>query len=69
MHPRADAVAGHGALHEHDVAVQARDAGAAVGERLDGQLELVAVARARAAWCGGLGHGHLLWQAATAGAA
>ena len=45
--PRADAVARHGAAHEHDVArVRARDTGAAVGEPVDGQLELVPAARA-----------------------
>ena len=43
---RADAVAGHGAGDEHDVAVVARDAVAAVGERVDRQLELVAARRA-----------------------
>ena len=39
---RAHAVAGHGAGDEDDVAVAARDAVAAVGERVDRQLELVA---------------------------
>ena len=38
--PRPDAVAGDAAGDEHHVAVQARDAGAAEGERVDGQLEL-----------------------------
>ena len=40
--PRPDQVAGHRAAHEHHVAVRARDAGAAVGERVDAQLEHVA---------------------------
>ena len=42
---RPHAVAGHGAGHEHDVAVAARDAVAAVGERVDRQLQLVAARR------------------------
>ncbi len=42
----AHAVAGNGAGHEHDIAVTARDAVAAVGERVDRQLELVAARRA-----------------------
>ena len=37
---RADAVAGHGAGDEDDVAVEPRDAVAAVGEGVDRQLEL-----------------------------
>ena len=45
-----DAIAGHGARDEDHVAVlTARDAVAAVGERLDGELELVAAAGARGA--------------------
>jgi hypothetical protein len=52
-HPGPHAVARHGAAHEHDVAVHARDAGAAVGEPVDRELELVAAARAAA-----LGGGH-----------
>ena len=52
----AQAVAGHPARHEDDVAVTARDAVAAVGERIDGELELVAAAGAGE---GGRGrHGH-----------
>ena len=39
---RAHAVAGNGAGDEHHVAVDARHAGAAEGERVDRQLELVA---------------------------
>jgi len=41
----ADAVAGHGSGHEDHVAVVARDAVPAVGERVDRQLELVAARR------------------------
>src|SRR6202020_1089240 len=43
---RADAIARDRALDEHDIAVQACDAGAAVRERVDPQLELVAALRA-----------------------
>ena len=42
---RPHAVAGHGAGDEHDVAVGARDARAAEGERVDRQLQLVAALR------------------------
>jgi hypothetical protein len=44
---RAHAVAGDGVAHEDHVAVQARDAGAPVGEGVDGQLELLAALGAR----------------------
>src|SRR5215208_8046313 len=40
-HPRPDAIARQPTPHEHDVAVQPRDAVAAVGERLDVELELL----------------------------
>jgi hypothetical protein len=56
VHAGADAVAGHGPLHEDDVAIEPGDAGAAVGERLDAQVELVAVARADGLGRGGFGH-------------
>jgi hypothetical protein len=52
---RAHPIAGQRARHEDDVAVAARDAVAAVGERIDGQVELVAAARAGGGWGGG-GH-------------
>ena len=51
---RADAVARDRVADEHDVAVEPRDARAAVGERVDAQVELVA---ARGAGRGG-GSGH-----------
>ena len=41
----AHAVAGNAAGHEHDVALEARDAVAAVGERIDRELEHVAARR------------------------
>ena len=53
---RAHAVARHGAGDEHDVAVAAGDAVAAVGERVDGELELIA-ARGAGRGCRGGGHG------------
>ena len=46
-HHRAHAVAGHGVAHEDDVAVAARHAGAAEGEAVDRQLELLAALDAR----------------------
>ena len=46
-HARADAVARQPAADEDDEAVQARDAVAAVGERLDVELELLVLVRAR----------------------
>ena len=42
-HACADAVAGHRSLHEQHVAVEARDAGATVGERVDFELDLRAL--------------------------
>jgi predicted DNA-binding protein with PD1-like motif len=42
-HTSAHAVARDTALHEQDVAVEARDARAAVGERVHAQLELLAL--------------------------
>ena len=51
---RAYAVTRDRALHEQDIAAGARDAAAAVGERLDHELELVADRRAGA--CLGLCH-------------
>src|SRR5205085_471057 len=44
-HDSPDAIAGHRALDEHDVAVEPRHAVAAVGERVDRQLELSAALR------------------------
>ena len=55
---RPDAVAGDRALDEHDVAVDARDAGAAEGERVDRQLELVAALRASLRRCSARVHWH-----------
>ena len=54
---RADAVAGHGARDEHDVTVEASNAGAAVRQRVDGQLELVTASRAGAGLGGVRGRG------------
>ena len=48
-HPRADAVAGKAAADEDDEPVQAGDAVAAVGERVDAKLDLVVFAHGRAA--------------------
>ena len=46
-HARADPVARQAAAHEHDEALGAGHARAAVGERVDLELELVAALRAR----------------------
>ena len=45
--PRADAVAGQPAPHEDDEAVEPRDSVAAERERVDVELELVALRRRR----------------------
>ena len=66
--PRPHAVAGHGAAHEHHEALRPGHAGAAVGEPVDRQLELVAGARARLLGCLGSGHGPTEASVATTGA-
>ena len=53
----AHAVAGHAAGHEHDVALEAGDAVAAVGERIDRELEHVAARRP-----GESGRGHAICE-------
>ena len=48
---QADEVAGQGAAHEHDEAVDAADALAAVGEGIDGEVERVAGLRGHGGQC------------------
>jgi len=42
-HPGANGIAGNRALDEHDEPVEASDAGATVGQRVDAEVELLSL--------------------------